>query len=118
MHIVIVGLGGIGQRHVRNLRALLGERVRMTAVRSRGQRHVLSDALQIVPGQDVEALYGIRSTSEVEAVIRAVLEALQEPFVVEHHHILISCSIARDSCSKVSQGILRPKTSPAMPPGP
>nr|WP_068432761.1 EAL domain-containing protein [Magnetospirillum sp. XM-1]CUW38975.1 Putative signal transduction protein containing a membrane domain\ len=38
-------------------------------------------------------LSGVRSTSEVEAVIRAVLEALQEPFVVEHHHILISCSI-------------------------
>ncbi|WP_237051351.1 EAL domain-containing protein [Magnetospirillum sp. ME-1] len=38
-------------------------------------------------------LSGVRSTSEVEAVVRSVLEALQEPFVVEHHHILISCSI-------------------------
>ncbi|EME69566.1 signal transduction protein [Paramagnetospirillum caucaseum] len=38
-------------------------------------------------------LSGVRATSEVEGVVRAVLEALQEPFVVEHHHILISCSI-------------------------
>ena len=38
-------------------------------------------------------LSGIRSTAEVEAVVRSVLEALQESFVVEHHHILISCSI-------------------------
>ena len=38
-------------------------------------------------------LAGVRMTAEVEAVIRSVLEALQEPFVVEHHHILISCSI-------------------------
>ncbi len=38
-------------------------------------------------------LSGVRMTAEVEAVVRAVLEALQEPFVVEHHHILISCSI-------------------------
>ncbi len=38
-------------------------------------------------------LSGVRATSEVEIVIRSVLEALQEPFVVEHHHILISCSI-------------------------
>jgi diguanylate cyclase (GGDEF)-like protein/PAS domain S-box-containing protein len=38
-------------------------------------------------------LASVRNTAEVEAVIRNVLEALQEPFVVEHHHILISCSI-------------------------
>ncbi|WP_231849004.1 EAL domain-containing protein [Paramagnetospirillum magneticum] len=38
-------------------------------------------------------LSGVRATAEVEAVIRSVLEVLQEPFVVEHHHILISCSI-------------------------
>lgn len=38
-------------------------------------------------------LSGIREIAEVETVIRSVLEALQEPFVVEHHHILISCSI-------------------------
>ncbi|KIL99848.1 diguanylate cyclase/phosphodiesterase (GGDEF & EAL domains) with PAS/PAC sensor(s) [Paramagnetospirillum magnetotacticum MS-1] len=38
-------------------------------------------------------LSGIRATAEVEAVIRSVLEVLQEPFTVEHHHILISCSI-------------------------
>ncbi len=38
-------------------------------------------------------LPGIRALEEVEAVLRAVLEALQEPFVIEQHQVLISCSI-------------------------
>lgn len=38
-------------------------------------------------------LPGIRALEEVEAVLRAVLEALQEPFIIEQHQVLISCSI-------------------------
>ena len=38
-------------------------------------------------------LSGIRAQAEVEAVLRAVLEALQEPFIIEQHQVLISCSI-------------------------
>ncbi len=38
-------------------------------------------------------LSGIRALEEVEAVLRAVLEALQEPFIIEQHQVLISCSI-------------------------
>lgn len=38
-------------------------------------------------------LGGIRAMEEVEAVLRAMLEALQEPFVIEQHQVLISCSI-------------------------
>ncbi len=45
MRILIVGLGAIGQRHVRNLRALLGDGVELVAVRARGLTHVLSDTL-------------------------------------------------------------------------
>jgi hypothetical protein len=35
------GLGSIGQRHVRNLRALLGDRVEILAYRQRGLARVL-----------------------------------------------------------------------------
>jgi diguanylate cyclase (GGDEF)-like protein/PAS domain S-box-containing protein len=38
-------------------------------------------------------LSGVRSSDEVETTLRTLLEALQEPFVIEHHHVLISCSI-------------------------
>ncbi len=35
MKILIAGLGGIGQRHVRNLRAILGDQVELIAWRVR-----------------------------------------------------------------------------------
>lgn len=38
-------------------------------------------------------LQGIRDTDTVEGVNRAILEALQEPFIIEQHQVLISCSI-------------------------
>ncbi|CAA7618236.1 Predicted signal transduction protein containing a membrane domain [Candidatus Terasakiella magnetica] len=38
-------------------------------------------------------LAGIHTTEEVEGVVRSVLEVLQEPFVIEQHQVLISCSI-------------------------
>ncbi|WP_239988790.1 EAL domain-containing protein [Paramagnetospirillum kuznetsovii] len=38
-------------------------------------------------------LANIRAVEEVEGVLRTILEALQEPFVIEQHHVLISCSI-------------------------
>ena len=39
MKILIVGLGSIGQRHVRNLRALLGEQAEVLAWRVRRLSH-------------------------------------------------------------------------------
>ncbi|WP_245651120.1 EAL domain-containing protein [Paramagnetospirillum marisnigri] len=39
------------------------------------------------------ALGGVQSIDEVETILRRVLEALQEPFVIEQHQVLISCSI-------------------------
>ena len=47
MKMLIVGLGAIGQRHVRNLRCMLADRVELLAARSRGLTHVLTDALTV-----------------------------------------------------------------------
>jgi predicted dehydrogenase len=57
---VFVGLGGIGQRHLRNLRALRGDRIEVHAYRARGERAVLNDDLQVVPGEDLEEKYSVR----------------------------------------------------------
>jgi predicted dehydrogenase len=67
MKVLMVGLGGIGQRHVRNLRTLLGEKVEIFAVRTRGLRHALTDRLTIAPGVDFEAQYGILALPDLEA---------------------------------------------------
>jgi predicted dehydrogenase len=56
---LFVGLGGIGQRHLRNLRALRGASVEVHAFRVRRERHVVGDNLQLVAGEDVEAKYDV-----------------------------------------------------------
>ena len=43
MKILFCGLGGIGQRHLRNLRQLLGDELQVHAYRVRGQRIKLRD---------------------------------------------------------------------------
>jgi predicted dehydrogenase len=60
VRVLVVGLGGIGQRHVRNLRALLGDELELLAVRTRGHARVITNSLDIEAGANVEALYGIR----------------------------------------------------------
>ena len=96
-HVLVVGLGGIGQRHVRNLRALLGEHVRITAVRTRGLHHVLSDQLQIVPEQDVEHTYGIRRVPDLDA---ALAERPELVFVTNPSslHVPTALAAARAGC--------------------
>lgn len=69
MKILFVGLGGIGQRHVRNLRALIGDSVAIHAVRARGLGHVLTDTLKIEPGADLENRYGIVREPDLETAL-------------------------------------------------
>jgi predicted dehydrogenase len=69
MKILVIGLGGIGQRHVRNLRALLGSSVEILAYRTRRLYRVVTPALQADPGRDVEEEYGIKSFASLEAAL-------------------------------------------------
>ncbi len=66
---LFVGLGGIGQRHLRNLRSLVGESVDVLAYRVRDERAVLSDTLEIIPGEDVNQRYGVRSFSDLDQAL-------------------------------------------------
>ena len=47
MRALVAGLGGIGQRHVRNLRALLGADVQIDAYRVRKQSPVLTERFEV-----------------------------------------------------------------------
>src|SRR6266550_6525363 len=60
MKVLIVGLGSIGQRHVRNLRALLGRKVEISAYRVRMLTNVLTEDFEIESGSNVEEKYGIQ----------------------------------------------------------
>ncbi len=66
---LFVGLGGIGQRHLRNLRALRGAEVEVHAFRVRRERQVVSDTLQLVPGEDLEKKYDVAVHTELDAAL-------------------------------------------------
>src|ERR1035441_8718391 len=61
MKILIIGLGGIGQRHTRNLRALLGDSVEILAYRTRSLTHVVTPTMGADRERNVEEVYSIRS---------------------------------------------------------
>jgi len=69
MKVLIVGLGGIGQRHVRNLRVLLGNSAEFLAWRTRRLSRVITPTLQADPARDVEKEYGIQAFGTLEAAL-------------------------------------------------
>jgi len=72
---LIVGLGGVGQRHARNLRSLLGDDLQLLAWRVRRLSHVVTPALQSDATRNVEAEYGICSFDSLEDALAARPEA-------------------------------------------
>jgi predicted dehydrogenase len=59
----------VGQRHVRNLRTLLGDDADLIAYRVRRLPQVLTPELSIAPDADVETRYGVRSFSDLDAAL-------------------------------------------------
>jgi predicted dehydrogenase len=64
---LVLGLGAIGQRHVRNLRQLLGDDVEFTAYRVRRNESILTDALNVEAARGLEEKYRIRAVPSLEA---------------------------------------------------
>ena len=94
----MVGLGGIGQRHVRNLKEIMGPEVDIIAYRVRKQSDVLTDQLKIEEGAKLEDKYSIISFADFD-------EALdQNPDIVfvcnpSSMHIPIALKAAERGCS-------------------
>ena len=65
----MIGLGGIGQRHLRNLRAQLGSQVEILAYRVRRESNVLTDKLQIEPGSSLEEKYDVAVFNDLNAAL-------------------------------------------------
>ena len=97
MKILIVGLGGIGQRHVRNLRALLGDSVEILAYRVRRLSHMVTPTLQADRTRDVEQEYGIRAFDALES---ALAESPGIAFIANPSslHIPAALTCARAGC--------------------
>ena len=69
MKVLMIGLGGIGQRHLRNLKTLLGENLEVIAYRTRKLSTTLTDRLQIDPGVDLETKYRIRTYNDLDLAL-------------------------------------------------
>jgi predicted dehydrogenase len=67
MKILVVGLGGIGQRHLRNLLTVLGDRARVRAVAPRSDIPVLTDKLTVEPGLTLQEKYGLHIYPDLDS---------------------------------------------------
>jgi len=78
MKILIMGLGGIGQRHLRNLRMLQGNESEIIAYDPRPNPPVLSDQLKVEEGVSLEEKYNLAIFPDFE---RALAQKPQAAFV-------------------------------------
>ena len=97
MKFLIVGLGGIGQRHTRNLRALYGDRCELIAYRVRRDSPVLSDSLQVDAPHGLEERYNIRSYDDLQLALTERPDAaiICNPSSM---HVATALAIARAGC--------------------
>ncbi len=97
MKALFVGLGGIGQRHLRNLRELCGDGVEILAYRVRKNSQVLTDKLQVEQGSSLEEKYGIRVFNDLDAAlqVRPTIAFICNP---TSYHVPAALACARAGC--------------------
>jgi len=69
MKILMIGLGSIGQRHVRNIRRIYGDDIEIIAYRVRRLQQTFSDAMQIRDGVNLEEEHHITSYSDLDEAL-------------------------------------------------
>ena len=97
LKVLVVGLGGVGQRHVRNLRSLLGEDVSIIAYRVRRLAHVVTASLGVKPDSGVEEEYKIRVHTRLEDALaeRPSIAFICNPSSL---HVPVALACARAGC--------------------
>lgn len=98
MKILMVGLGGIGQRHVRNLLTLLpSDEVEIIAYRVRGLQGVITDQLTPESNVIVEEIYKISTYDDLD---KALAEQPVAAFICNPSsmHIPAALAAARAGC--------------------
>jgi predicted dehydrogenase len=69
LRALLVGLGSIGQRHARNLRALLGADVELLAYRTRGLSHVIAEGGVATQKESVADRLAIREFTKLDEAL-------------------------------------------------
>ena len=76
MRILIAGLGAIGQRHARNLRALYGDGLELLAFRRHRLPHVVTESLERDGSRNVETELAITAFEDLDEALAARPEAV------------------------------------------
>lgn len=71
MKILMIGLGSIGQRHVRNIRRVYGDAIELSAYRVRRLQQTFSDTMQIRDGVNLEEEFHIKCYSDLDEALAA-----------------------------------------------
>jgi predicted dehydrogenase len=97
MKLLFCGLGSIGQRHLRNLRTLMGDRVEVLAYRQTRHVPVLSEAMRSYPDRDLECTYGVCSFDNLDD---ALSERPEVAFITNPNtlHVPTALAAARAGC--------------------
>ena len=98
MKILIMGLGGIGQRHLRNLRKVGGNDLEILAYDPRPNLPVLTDQLKVEEGASLEKKYDLRIFPDIE---QALVQKPQAAFVCNPTslHVPAAVRAARAGCA-------------------
>ncbi len=88
--VLIIGLGSAGQRHVRNLRKLLGDEVCFIAFRVRKLKRLFDDNLSVVEGQSVEETYHIVEFDDLD---KALEDKPDIAFIANPNSMHMDCAL-------------------------
>ena len=91
LKILMVGLGSIGQRHLRNFVGLYGSRHHILAYRVRGLQHTFSADMKIREGVNLESEYNIQSFRNLHLALEERPDVAFITNITSEH---ISCAIA------------------------
>ncbi len=97
MKVLMVGLGGIGQRHMRNLKHMLGPEASFSACRVRRLNQTLTDRLTLLDGVDLEEEYAIKVFTDLDEALRDKPDIV---FVTNptSAHVGVALAAARAGC--------------------
>lgn len=93
----MIGLGSIGQRHLRNIRRIYGDSVNIIAYRVRGLKTTFSDTMQIRKNIDLEKEYNIEVFNNLD---KALAQNPDIAFIcnITSEHIPCAVKAAKAGC--------------------
>lgn len=94
MKILMIGLGSIGQRHLRNIKKLYGDEAEILAYRVRGLKRTFSDTMQIRENVSLEEEFHIRAFGNLDEALSEKPDIAYITNITKSH---IPCAI---TCAK------------------